>query len=69
MAVLRTSEATSRGYEEAILATRELVLDPLRPMRERWARSLAEIGVDDMLAEQGYGVSYVRALESFERSP
>jgi glycosyltransferase involved in cell wall biosynthesis len=66
---LRASDATARGYEEAILATRDLVLDPLRPMRERWARSLAQIGVDGSLVEQGYGVSYVRALESFERTP
>ena len=66
---LRASDVTARGYEEAILATRDLVLDPLRPMRERWARSLAEIGVDGSLVEQGYGVSYVRALESFERTP
>jgi glycosyltransferase involved in cell wall biosynthesis len=66
---LGATEATAKGYEEAILATRELVLDPLRPMRERWARSLAEIGVDETLVGEGYGVSYVRALESFERSP
>jgi glycosyltransferase involved in cell wall biosynthesis len=66
---LRASDATAMGYEDAILATRELVLDPLRPMRERWARGLAEIGVDEALVGQGYGVSYVRALESFERTP
>ena len=69
MAALRASEATARGYEEAIVATRKLVMDPTRPMRERWSRSLVEIGVDEAMAEEGYGVSYVRALESFERSP
>jgi hypothetical protein len=66
---LRASDATAKGYEEAILATRALVLDPLRPMRERWARSLTQIGVDEGLVEEGYGATYVRALESFERSP
>jgi glycosyltransferase involved in cell wall biosynthesis len=68
MAELRDSEATARGYEEAILATRELVMDPTRAVRANWASSLVDIGVDEALAEQGYGVSYVRALESFVRT-
>ncbi|HEX6401298.1 MAG TPA: glycosyltransferase, partial [Actinomycetota bacterium] len=69
MAALRDTEATARGYEEAIVATRAIVADPTRPLRTRWAASLAAVGIDDSLVEEGYGVSYVRALESFERSP
>lgn len=69
MAALRDTDATARGYEEAIVATRAIVADPTRPLRARWAASLAAVGVDDTLVEEGYGVSYVRALESFERTP
>jgi glycosyltransferase involved in cell wall biosynthesis len=61
------TEATARGYEEAILATRELMRDPTRAIVGRWARSLAEIGVDEPLLEEGYGMSYARALLSFTR--
>jgi glycosyltransferase involved in cell wall biosynthesis len=68
MGTLRASEATAKGYEEAILATRELVLDPTEPILHRWATSLAEIGVDETLVGDGYGTSYARALESFRRS-
>ena len=69
MAALRASDATARGYEEAILATRELVMDPTRAVRALWASRLLDIGVDEALAEQGYGASYVQALESFVRTP
>ena len=69
MAALRESDATARAYEEAILATRDVVLDPTRALLTRWASSLATVGVDDSLVNEGYGVSYARALESFQRSP
>jgi glycosyltransferase involved in cell wall biosynthesis len=69
MASLRETDATARGYEEAIVATREIVADPARAILTRWAGSLAAIGVDGALVEEGYGVSYARALESFERTP
>jgi glycosyltransferase involved in cell wall biosynthesis len=69
MATVRDSDATAKGYEEAIAATRAIVADRIRPIRARWAESLAAIGVDEALVEQGYGVSYMRALESFERTP
>jgi hypothetical protein len=69
MAALRGSEATARGYERAILETRDIVLDPSRAVLARWARNLAAVGVDDALVNEGFGVSYARALESFQRSP
>ena len=69
MAALRDSDATALGYEEAIGATRQLVLDPMRPILGRWAESLAALGIDDALVDEGFGVSYARALESFERTP
>jgi glycosyltransferase involved in cell wall biosynthesis len=59
------TDATARGYEEAILATRQLVRDPTRVVMARWAKSLAEIGVDESLVDEGFGASYARALESF----
>jgi len=69
MAALRDADATAKGYEEAILATREIVLDPTRALLARWASSLAAVGVDESLVDEGFGVSYARALESFQRSP
>ena len=69
MAAVRDTEATAHGYEEAILATRELVMDPTRAVRVQWASRLVDLGVDESLAEQGFGVSYLRALESFVRTP
>jgi hypothetical protein len=69
MAALRDSDATARAYEQAILATRDIVLDPARAVLTRWAGNLAAVGVDDTLVSEGYGVSYARALESFQRSP
>jgi hypothetical protein len=69
MTAARASDATARGYEHAILATRDLVHDPTREVLARWASNLAEIGVDEALVGEGYGVSYARALESFQRSP
>jgi glycosyltransferase involved in cell wall biosynthesis len=68
MATQRARDATATGYAEAILATREVILDPTRPILARWARSLADIGVDESLVEAGYGTSYARALESFRGS-
>ncbi len=62
------TEATAHAYADAIVATRELVLDPARAVLARWARSLAEIGVDDALVAEGFGVSYARAVESFTRA-
>jgi HEAT repeat protein len=69
MARRRATEATARGYEEAILATHELVMDPTLAVRGRWASSLVDIGVDEALVARGFGVSYARALESFKRTP
>jgi glycosyltransferase involved in cell wall biosynthesis len=64
---LADTDATARGYEEAILSTRALLRDPSRSVMARWAKSLAEIGVDEPLLEEGFGASYARALESFRR--
>ena len=62
---LATSEATARGYAEAIRATIGVVDDPAGPTLRRWADALADLGVtEDDLAE-GVGLRYARALESF----
>ena len=53
MAALRDSEATARAYEQAILATRDIVLDPARAVLARWAGNLAAVGVDDDPRERG----------------
>ncbi len=69
MAALRAADATARGYEEAILATqcdrRRSHPADARPLGGEPRR----LGIDDALVQEGYGVSYARALESFERTP
>jgi glycosyltransferase involved in cell wall biosynthesis len=65
---LRESEATARGYEEAIEHTLALVRDPARAAAARWAGSLADVGVDESLLARGYGLSYARALASFAQT-
>jgi glycosyltransferase involved in cell wall biosynthesis len=62
---LRTSEATARGYERAIVETLELVRDPVRTAEARWAGALADIGIGEDELRAGYGVGYARALEAF----
>jgi glycosyltransferase involved in cell wall biosynthesis len=66
MEELRTSEATARGYVEAIRGTRAILRDPTGPTMGRWARSLADIGVRQRELDLGYGLRYARALESFK---
>jgi hypothetical protein len=46
-----------------------MVRDPSRKVLGRWAKSLADIGVTEDLLEEGYGLGYARALESFKRTP
>jgi hypothetical protein len=45
------------------------VTAPAYRVRARWARSLAEIGVDEAAVRGGAGLEYVRAVESFTRTP
>jgi glycosyltransferase involved in cell wall biosynthesis len=66
---LRTSEATARGYERAIVETLGLVRDPVRTAEARWAGALADIGVGEDELHAGYGIGYARALESFRGGP
>jgi glycosyltransferase involved in cell wall biosynthesis len=65
---LRSSDATARGYADAIEATAELVHDPVAVPMQRWARSLVEIGMTAEHLSRGWGRRYARALESFKRS-
>ncbi len=66
---LATSEATARGYEEAIEATLALAGDPAHAALGIWAKSLADMGVDEAAVGEGIGVGYARAFEAFRRSP
>ncbi len=47
MARLRETDATARGYAEAIETTAALVHDPVDAPMARWARALVEIGVGE----------------------
>jgi glycosyltransferase involved in cell wall biosynthesis len=66
---LRTNEATAHGYADAIRSTLALVRDPARKAMALWGRSLADIGVDEAMLGQGYGLEYAWAMESFKRTP
>ena len=65
MAELRGSDATARGYADAIEASLGLVRDPVRTAEARWAGALADIGIGEPELRRGYGVGYARALEGF----
>ena len=69
MARLRETDATARGYAEAIETTAALVHDPVDAPMSRWARALVEIGVGQEQLARGWGAKYARALESFKRMP
>ena len=62
------SDATARGYAAAIEGTLGLVRDPVRVAASRWGGSLVDLGVDDDMVREGYGVSYMQAFEDFTRS-
>ena len=69
IARLAAADATARGYADAINAVLRLVLDPGRRALARWAGALADLGVTDRHLDQGYGLSYPRALEELGRKP
>ncbi|MEX2274186.1 MAG: glycosyltransferase family 4 protein [Actinomycetota bacterium] len=70
MRALAEGEATARGYQDAIEATLELTGDPARVAMARWGGALADVGVDDdLVRDEGFGVSYAEALEEFTRTP
>jgi glycosyltransferase involved in cell wall biosynthesis len=62
---LTETEATAQAYEEAIGATLELLHDPEHLVLERWARALVELGIDEEMARDGYGLSYARGIRGF----
>jgi glycosyltransferase involved in cell wall biosynthesis len=66
---LRSTDATARGYAEAIAATLRAREDVTADVLERWARALVQIGVTQEHLDAGYGLGYARALQSFKRSP
>ncbi|HEY7667404.1 MAG TPA: glycosyltransferase [Actinomycetota bacterium] len=66
---LAAAEATARGYEEAIEATLALAGDPAHAALGIWAKSLADMGVDEATVAEGIGVDYARAFDAFRRSP
>jgi hypothetical protein len=61
---LTETEATARGYEEAIGATLELLRDPEHLVLERWSRSLLELGIDQAMVREGFGVTFARGIRS-----
>jgi hypothetical protein len=63
----RLSEATARGYEEAVETTLALIGDPAHRALAIWGRALADLDLDEEDLARGYGLDYVRALE--ELSP
>jgi glycosyltransferase involved in cell wall biosynthesis len=66
---LASTEAAARGYATAIEQTLELVRDPVRKAMARWGGALIDIGVEESMLREGYGRSYVRALEDLQSRP
>jgi len=62
---LRATEATAKGYEDAIETTLALVRDPAHKALAIWGKSLADLGVGEDGLREGLGLDYVRALERF----
>jgi glycosyltransferase involved in cell wall biosynthesis len=65
---LAETEATAKGYADAIEDTVAVARDPILPALERWASALDDLGVGPRHVEAGYGLQQVRALQSFKRS-
>ncbi len=63
---LSRSDATTRGYVEAIEHTRALVRDPARQALARWADALADLGLTTDGMDEGYGLSYAQALQGLQ---
>ena len=66
---LRDTEATARGYEDAIEQTLTLVRDPARKAMAIWGKSLVDVGITEAMVSEGFGMEYARALESFKGTP
>ncbi len=62
---VRTSEATAKGYEQAIEETLRLVRDPAHKALAIWGKALADLGADEEDLHEGLGVGYARALATF----
>jgi glycosyltransferase involved in cell wall biosynthesis len=66
---LHRTEATARGYEDAIERTLALVRDPARKALAIWGSALVDFGIGEDMVAQGFGMEYVRALASFSGTP
>jgi glycosyltransferase involved in cell wall biosynthesis len=67
--VLRSTQATAKGYEQAIEATLTLVRDPAHKAMAIWGKALADLGADETDLREGLGLDYARALSTFRRTP
>ena len=54
----RETEATARGYEVAIDRTLALVRDPARKAMAIWGKSLVDVGINEEMVAEGYGMEY-----------
>jgi len=66
---LARSDATARGYAQAIEGTLALVQDPSRRALARWAGALVDLGLTEADLDRGYGASYGRVLDEFGVRP
>jgi glycosyltransferase involved in cell wall biosynthesis len=62
---LQETEATANGYVTAIEETLALLRDPARKALAGWGTALVDVGVSPALLEEGFGLDYARAVESF----
>lgn len=62
---LGRSEATAHGYAKALDGTLALLHDPGRRALARWGGALVDIGITQDGLDEGFGLSYTRALDEF----
>lgn len=65
MAARARSESTSHAYAEALDGTIALLHDPARRALARWGGALVDIGITQDGLDEGFGLSYTRALDEF----
>ncbi len=66
MAELARSDRTAHVYARAIDETLLLLRDPGRRALSRWAGALSDLGLGPQGLEEGFGLSYTRALDEFQ---
>jgi glycosyltransferase involved in cell wall biosynthesis len=69
MTELARTDASAHAYAEALDGTMALLHDPARRVLARWGGALVDIGITQEGLNEGFGLSYTRALDEFRPGP